>query len=916
MKHLLYTILFSLSMISLNAQTVIDIIVDSPDHNTLEAAVGAAGLVETLNGEGPFTVFAPTDNAFAALPEGTVESLLQDPEGALTDILLYHVVAGEARSTDLMDGMMVTTINGKDINITINADGVFINDAQVTMADINTDNGVVHVLDAVLLPPRVSVVDIIVNSDVHNTLEAAVGAAGLVDALDGEGPFTVFAPTDDAFTALPEGTVEALLNDPQGALTSILLNHVVGANVLSSDLENGMFPITLNNGKYVEVTINADGVFINDAQVIVADIPADNGTVHVIDAVLLPPSTVADVVIDSDVHNTLEAAVGAAGLVPVLNGPGLFTVFAPTDDAFAALPEGTVETLLEEPEGLLTEILTYHVVPGRVLSTDLMNGQTAITLNNGKTINVTINTDGVFINDAQVIIADVPADNGVVHVLDAVLLPPTTVADVIINSDVHNTLEAAVRAAGLVAPLNGAGPFTVFAPTDDAFAALPDGTVETLLQDPQGALTDILLYHVVSGQALSTDLTDGMTIPTVNGKEITVTINADGVFINNAQVIVADVPADNGVVHVLDAVLIPPRVSVVDIIVNSDVHNTLEAAVGAAGLVETLDGEGPFTVFAPTDDAFAALPDGTVEALLQDPQGALTDILLYHVVGAEAFSTDLMDGMTIPTINGKNVTVTINEDGVFINDAQVIIADIPADNGVVHVIDAVLLPPRVSVVDIIVNSPVHNTLEAAVGAAGLVETLDGEGPFTVFAPTDDAFAALPEGTVEALLQDPQGALTDILLYHVVGAEAFSTDLSDGQSIPTANGQEVTVTINADGVFINDAQVIIADIPADNGVVHVINAVLLPSTSTEDYFESPEAVEVFPNPAFGAITISYPEVENQIGTIELIDLNGRLVNRTNMDLNQTRINVNQIKPGSYLLKLNMQDKFVYKRLIIQ
>jgi len=113
MKHLLYTILFSLSMISLNAQTVIDIIVDSPDHNTLEAAVGAAGLVETLNGEGPFTVFAPTDNAFAALPEGTVESLLQDPEGALTDILLYHVVAGEARSTDLMDGMMVTTINGK-----------------------------------------------------------------------------------------------------------------------------------------------------------------------------------------------------------------------------------------------------------------------------------------------------------------------------------------------------------------------------------------------------------------------------------------------------------------------------------------------------------------------------------------------------------------------------------------------------------------------------------------------------------------------------------------------------------------------------------------------------------------------------------------------------------------------------------
>ena len=896
--------------------TVVDIIVNSDVHNTLEAAVGAAGLVETLNGEGPFTVFAPTDAAFEALPAGTVEALLQDPQGALTDILLYHVLGAEAYSGDLMDGMTVATANGKDIVVTVDQNGVFINDAQVILADIPADNGVVHVIDAVLLPPRITVVDIIVNSDVHNTLEAAVGAAGLVDALNGEGPFTVFAPTDAAFEALPAGTVEALLQDPQGLLTNILLNHVVGANVLSTDLADGMFPITLNNGKYVNVTINQNGVFINDAQVIMADIPTDNGVVHVIDAVLLPPSTVADIVIQSDIHNTLEAAVGAAGLVPALNGPGLFTVFAPTDDAFAALPAGTVEALLQDPQGLLTDILTYHVVGSAALSTDLSNGQTIVTLNNGKTITVNINMNGVFINNAQVMVADVPADNGVVHVIDAVLLPPNTVVDVIVESPVHNTLEAAVAAAGLIEPLNGAGPFTVFAPTDDAFAALPDGTVETLLQDPEGLLTEILAYHVVGGLALSSDLMDGMTVPTVNGKDVTVTINNNGVFINDAQVIIADVPADNGVVHVIDAVLLPPRVSVVDIIVNSDVHNTLEAAVGAAGLVETLNGDGPFTVFAPTDAAFEALPEGTVEALLQDPQGALTDILLYHVAGAEAYSTDLMDGMTIETVNGKDVTITINNNGVFINDAQVILADIPADNGVVHVINAVLLPPRVSVVDIIVNSDVHNTLEAAVGAAGLVETLNGDGPFTVFAPTDAAFEALPEGTVEALLQDPQGALTDILLYHVVNANAFSTDLTDGQSVETINGQEVSVTINTDGVFINDAQVILADIPADNGVVHVIDAVLLPSTSTADYFSSPDAVQVYPNPADNILTISYPELENQIGSVELIDVNGRLVKRSAIDLNRNNMNVSEVEPGSYLLKISVENNFVYKRVVIQ
>jgi uncharacterized surface protein with fasciclin (FAS1) repeats len=135
---------------------------------------------------------------------------------------------------------------------------------------------------------------------------------------------------------------------------------------------------------------------------------------------------------------------------------------------------------------------------------------------------------------------------------------------------------------------------------------------------------------------------------------------------------------------------------------------------------------------------------------------------------------------------------------------------------------------KTTVVDVIVNSNDHNTLEAAVVAANLAGTLSGNGPFTVFAPTDAAFAALPEGTVDALLADPSGLLTDILLYHVVGAKAMSTDLSDGQEITTLFGSDVVVTINADGVFINDAKVTVADIEAGNGVVHVIDAVLIPT----------------------------------------------------------------------------------------
>ena len=420
--------------------------------------------------------------------------------------------------------------------------------------------------------------------------------------------------------------------------------------------------------------------------------------------------------------------------------------------------------------------------------------------------------------------------------------PTTTVVDVIVNSDVHTLLEAAVGAAGLVDALSGEGPFTVFAPTDDAFIALAtalDVTAEDLLGLDE--LADILLYHVVGAQVLSTDLADGATATTLLGEDVTVTINDDGIFINDAQVTVADIVTDNGVVHVIDAVLLPPAepetTTVVDVIVNSDVHTLLEAAVGAAGLVDALNGEGPFTVFAPTDDAFIALAtalDVTAEDLLGLDE--LADILLYHVVGAQVLSTDLADGATATTLNGSDVTVTINDDGIFINDAQVTVADIVTDNGVVHVIDAVLVPPTpYTVVDVIVDSDVHTLLEAAVGAAGLVDALNGEGPFTVFAPTDDAFIALATAldvTAEDLLGLDE--LADILLYHVVGAQVLSTDLSDGATATTLNGSDVTVEIDCEGnIFINDAQVTVADIVTDNGVVHVIDAVLLPPAPEAD-----------------------------------------------------------------------------------
>ena len=624
-------------------------------------------------------------------------------------------------------------------------------------------------------------------------------------------------------------------------------------------------------------------------------------------------NTVVDIIVNSDDHTLLEAAVIEADLAGALSGDVPFTVFAPTDDAVNALVTAlgiTAEELLALPN--LGEILQYHVVSATAMAADLSDGQMITTLL-GQDVEVSITEAGVFINNAQVTAADISADNGVVHVIDAVLVPApptTTVVDVIVNSPDHTVLEAAVIEAGLVDALSEDGPFTVFAPTDDAFTALLTAlgyTAEELLAYP--GLTDILLYHVVGAQALSTELTDGQQITTLLEDDVLVTINENGVFINQAQVTSADIVTDNGVVHVIDAVLVPEPAesnTVVDIIVNSEVHTVLEDAVVATDLVGALSGEGPFTVFAPTDDAFTALLAAlgfTAEELLAYP--GLTDVLLYHVVGAQALSTDLSDGQEITTLLDEDVQVTITADGVFINQAQVIVADLEADNGVVHVIDAVLVPeieelPE-TVVDIIVESEVHTLLELAVGAAGLVDALSGEGPFTVFAPTDDAVVALTEAlgiTADDLLALPN--LGEILQYHVVAGEAFSTDLEDGQTFTTLMGQDVTVSISDAGVMINEAMVIIADLEAENGVVHVIDAVLVP-TATNILETTMIDFNVYPNPTnTGVLNVQGGWDAN--ATVQIWNAAGQLVRSEQATQNQHVVSTNGLSGGLYTVRV--------------
>merc|ERR1711865_1255137 len=238
----------------------------------------------------------------------------------------------------------------------------------------------------------------------------------------------------------------------------------------------------------------------------------------------------------------------------------------------------------------------------------------------------------------------------------------------------------------------------VFAPTNEAFKELPAGVLAGLLKDiPQ--LKKLLLYHVVNGKVLASDLKNGQIVKTVEGENLKLTITGDKVMINTATVKVPNVMATNGVVHIIDAVLMIPM-NIVQLAQATADLSTLVTTVVAANLQGTLSSVGPFTVFAPTNEAFANLPAGVLAGLLKDiPQ--LKKLLLYHVVSGKMLASDLKNGESVKTVEGENLKVTITGDKVMINTATVKVPNVMATNGIVHIIDAVLMIPTPMTMNIV-----------------------------------------------------------------------------------------------------------------------------------------------------------------------------------------------------------------------
>jgi len=425
-----------------------------------------------------------------------------------------------------------------------------------------------------------------------------------------------------------------------------------------------------------------------------------------------------------DKFSTLVTLLEDNNLNDTLATGGNFTLFAPTNIAFEKVAS-RLGTLTPEQ---VVEVLKYHVVAGKALSSDLTDGQQVPTLREGSNLAVTIEEKTwltwkwtkVYINDISVVIADIKVSNGVIHVIEEVLLPddlnPNTIADVLGDYQSLSKLKGLLDTYNLTDTIKNTPNLTLIAPTNMAFKKIENVLARFTGDDGAAEVVKILTYHVLPQIVKSDDLADGQSYDAVYpGDKVDVSITEKGwwkwkwteVKFEDSRVLKADIDGSNGVIHIVDDVMIPESVTipntVVDVAVGMGKLSTLVDLLNKFNLSDTLKGTGPFTVFAPTNDAFSDI-ESTLEGL-NDTQ--VTNVLLYHVVNGKVLSDQLTDGQVVDTLYpGNSVTVSIEQKGgwrckwfgygckdfIKINESDVKTADVDADNGVIHILNKVLIP--------------------------------------------------------------------------------------------------------------------------------------------------------------------------------------------------------------------------------
>lgn len=732
--------------------------------------------------------------------------------------------------------------------------------------------------DEQIVDPNATVLDTIDERPELSTLRALIDAAGIEDQLsDPTAEITVFAPPDSAFDALPSELVAYLEANPD-VLADVLLYHVAlerrgvgGLNPIDDEelltAEGGVITVIGTQPRLIQLEDATGAVFgISNG-----DITAGRSVVHVIDGVMLPREievepplgNLVEVAMDAGQFGVLlsaaqELTVGGRAIADILQDAEPQTLFAPTDDAFGDLGVDLTGLTNDTDLGdVVTNLLLAHVAMGDRSSEQLRDAG-FVNTRARLSFDFVPGTDTMpaTVGGAAIASNDVAAANGRIHVLDEVILPPT-VLEVATSTPGLSTLANAVtddaspRIREALAPdaLAGERPITVFAPDDQAFMEADLGPED---------LDRVLAFHVVEGQLTFDDFVgtpDGTELETLDGEVLTVRNDGTSIQLEDArgnriEILAGDVRASNGVVHIVDRVLLPPLAAQPDLIdaatdLSEDptagfgLDTLLLAASGldldGAAIAVVLRGPGPFTLFAPTDAAFQALGlDLTNLNTDEDLQAVVSNVLLTHVAGESLFAADLAQRGAVDTLGKTSLSFDEAATPPTIGGAAIRRTDVAASNGVLHVLDEVIVPP--TLLDVATETSTLSELasavmsaSASVQAALAPDVLSGDAPVTVFAPVNAAFA----------VADLSGEdLDEVLAFHVLPGQVTADalrELPDGATLQTVQGGLLTVRSQGAIVELEDGrgnvvQVLDPDIRALNGVLHGVDGVLLPSVA--------------------------------------------------------------------------------------
>uniref|UniRef100_A0A8C8F3W0 Periostin n=1 Tax=Oncorhynchus tshawytscha TaxID=74940 RepID=A0A8C8F3W0_ONCTS len=509
----------------------------------------------------------------------------------------------------------------------------------------------------------------------------------LREEIEGKGSFTMFSPSDEAWDLLDPEVLGALVSNVNIELYNALHYHMVNHRMLTKDLKNDMSITSMYNNQGLYINHYSNGIVtVNCARIIHGNQVATNGVVHVIDRVITNVvNTIQDALGVDDDLSSFSAVALASGVMEKLGQPGHFTLFAPTDDAFKNLEAGFLERIMGD-NPIAYALVNYHLLNSVQCSEAIMAGSVHETAE-GSTVEIGCDGDSLTVNGIKMVLKkDIVTTNGVIHLIDRVLIPDSAKEVMEMVGESQSTFRDMVSELGLSAAMKPETEYTLLAPLNTAFS-------DEVMSLDQSLLKVILENHILKQKHKLSELYNGQLLETVAGKRIRVFIYRTAVCIENSCMVRGSKEGSNGAIHLMRSLIKPAQTTIYKVLMADGRFNIFLSLMKSAGLTELLKQEGSYTVFAPTDEAFDGLTERDITLLASDVN-ALRTILLYHFSNGVFINGGLEGGVTnlLKTIQGHNLQVLSVNKSIQVNSLDVPDIDLMATNGVIHVVKNILYP--------------------------------------------------------------------------------------------------------------------------------------------------------------------------------------------------------------------------------